>query len=113
MVIKPKGAKRIYQIYGSHIITNLLDLEPCLEPYSRKTLNQNSGACIYKMAMHTSFRYMGGEGLWRSFKENFINKSYRFPPHLNTLNKQFPKMNVQRQTSCSRDMVKTHGNRAF
>lgn len=43
------------------------------------------------MAVHTSFRYRSID-LWAVFKEIFINKICKFPAHLNTLNKQFPKI---------------------
>lgn len=42
------------------------------------------------MAVQMSFRYRSID-LWWSYKEIFINKICKFPAHLNTLNKQFPK----------------------
>ena len=47
VAVKPKGAKRIYHTYSSQILSNLLHLENCLEPYSTKTFTQNSKRDLY------------------------------------------------------------------
>lgn len=97
--LNPRGPRGFIRSGACKLIRlNLLDLDPCLEPYSRKIFNQNSGASVYQIACTYLYRDMCIGGLWWSLKEIFMNKSYRFPPHLHTLNKQFPKMNVQRQT---------------